>query len=171
MTSFNKNTTLRQTSINLRFLLLSALLFAACSKDHIPVVTEWIDLSSKQEAELEKTFRTTGKGVGSVNWWAGGYLWQGGSFTIELIDVKKKQAILKKVYAYGDSTTGKSEEPRFHWWHAEEKDRIILAAGRVYQMKLKTVGVAQPGAGWGLWLYPIGGTPLRHESPNRSRTP
>jgi hypothetical protein len=169
MTVQINKTTPRQTPIKLLHLLFlfSALLFNACSTDKIPVVTEWIDLSSKQEAELERTFKTAGKGVGSVSWWAGGYLWGGGSFTVELIDVRKKQVILKKVYAYGDSTTGKSEQPRFFWWHAEEKDRIILEAGRVYQMKLKTVGVAQPGAGWGLWLYPIGGTPQRRESPIR----
>lgn len=136
-------------------------------RQEVPIADKWIELKSKQDAELERTFKTVGKGVGPVTWWAGGYLWEGGSFEIALIDVRKNKVILQKTYRYGDTQTGNSEMPLFKWWHAEEKDRILLQAGRVYRMTLKTRNLAQPGAGWGLWLYPIGEEPKRHEPPKR----
>ncbi|RPH99098.1 MAG: hypothetical protein EHM72_12115 [Calditrichaeota bacterium] len=139
------------------------LLLLSCSREQAPVVREWIELKTKETTQLEKKFKTAGQGVGQVSWWAGGYIYAGGSFSIELIDVKKRQTILKKEYRYGDVTSGKSEAPRFHWWHAEEKDRIILQAGRVYKMTLKTTNLGQPGAGWGMWLYTIGEEPKRNQ--------
>ena len=152
---------------NFLFLLICTFLLLTCSREKVPVVTEWIGLETKQDTTLEKVFRTAGKGASPVTWWAGGYTYAGGSFMIELIDMKRDESILKKVYRYGDTTTGNDEKPRFHWWHSEEKDRIILQANRVYKMKLWTDGLAQPGAGWGLWLYPIGDPPKRQESPER----
>ncbi len=130
-------------------------------------MTEWIGLKTTENTTLEKRFKTAGQGVGKVTWWAGGYTYAGGSFTIELIDMKTKKSVLKKVYEYGDLSTGNDEKPKFHWWHSEEKDRTILQADRVYKMKLSSTNLAQPGAGWGLWLYRIGETPRRHESPER----
>ncbi len=143
------------------------LLLLSCSKQKVPVVTEWIGLQTKQDTTLTKLFKTAGDGVGPVSWWAGGYTYGGGSFEIELIDVKAKESVLKQVYRYGDASTGNDEKPRFHWWHSEAKDRILLQADRVYKMTLRTKGLAQPGAGWGLWLYEIGQTPQRQESPER----
>ncbi len=141
-------------------------LASRCSRQDAPVVTEWIGISSKEQASVEKLFKTAGKGVGMVTWWAGGYTWPGGLFAIELVDVKKNKTLLKKTYAYGDTTSGNDELPRFKWWHSEEKDRIILQANRVYKMKLTTINVAQPGAGWGLWLYEIGTPPKRRAKPD-----
>lgn len=136
-----------------------------CSKLDAPVATAWIDLSTKNGMQTEKLFKTAGKGVGLVSWWAGGYTWPQGSFSIELIDMKKNKALLQKTYAFGDSTHGSDELPRFKWWHSEEKDRIILEANHVYKMTLTAVNVAQPGAGWGLWLYEIGAPPKKRVNP------
>ena len=145
------------------FILLPAFIaLISCDKEKPPAATEWIGLQTKSNAPLEKTFRTTGKGVGMVTWWAGGYTWHGGRFTVELLDVKQKETILKKVYVYGDRETGNDELPKFKWWHSEEKDRIILTANTVYKMRIQGRGLAQPGAGWGLWLYKIGDEPTRH---------
>lgn len=146
------------------FVLATLFSLIACS-DPTPIATEWTQLKAKEDSEQQLTFRTAGHGQGPVSWWAGGYLWEGGSFTVELIDVRAKKAVLSKVYHYGDAATGNIDAPLFQWWHAEEKAQIILKAGRVYRMKLKTKNLAQPGAGWGLWLYPIGETPRRRESP------
>lgn len=148
-----------------RSVVLATVFFIIACSDPTPVATRWTQLKSKENGVQQLTFRTAGKGTGPVSWWAGGYLWQGGSFAIELIDVRKKEVILHKVYRYGDERTGNIDAPRFQWWHAEEKDQITLKGGRVYQMKLQTENLAQPGAGWGLWLYPIGAKPQRHESP------
>jgi len=149
-----------------KHLLIIAILLSfivRCDKDRTEVVTEWIGIETKKNVALEKTFKTAGKGSGPVTWWAGGYTWEGGFFAVELIDVKNEKTILKKVYAYGDTTSGNDEKPRFQWWHSEEKNRILLTANRVYKMKLQTWNIAQPGAGWGLWLYEIGSPPRRHE--------
>ena len=143
------------------FLAIAALMIARCGTIDAPVTTEWIDLSSKDGMQAEKLFKTAGKGVGLVSWWAGGYTWPQGAFRIELIDVKKNKPLLQKTYAYGDTTNGSDELPRFKWWHSEEKDRIILQANRVYKMTFTAVNLAQPGAGWGLWLYEIGTPPKR----------
>ncbi len=146
-------------------IFLAALVLVSCDRIDAPITTEWIDLSSKEGMEAEKLFKTAGKGVGMVSWWAGGYTWQGGWFEISLIDVKKNKTLLQKTYAYGDTLTGSDELPRFKWWHSEEKDRIILEANRVYKMTFKGSNLAQPGAGWGLWLYEIGTTPKRRLDP------
>ncbi len=165
------NRTAHNPSPTLLILLLwagiSAAVFTRCGREKPPIADKWTELKARQDTSLTRTFHTVGKGAGPVTWWAGGYLWDGGSFTIELIDVRRNQVILKRRYSHGDTTSGHSELPLFKWWHAEEKDRIILQAGRTYRMTLKTENVAQPGAGWGLWLYPIGERPLRHESPKR----
>jgi hypothetical protein len=101
-------------------------------------------------------FKTGGKGESGVSWWAGGYTWPGGYFIIELIDVKRDETLIRKAYQYGDEETGNDELPRFKWWHSEEIDRITLKANRVYRIKIRGQGLAQPGAGFGLWLYEIG---------------
>lgn len=136
--------------------ILLCLIVMSCQKSRVPVVTEWIGLQTKETIPLEKEFRTAGTGVGAVSWWAGGYTWSGGYFIIELVDVKNGETVVRKLYRYGDTETGNNELPKFKWWHSEEKGRIILAANRVYKMKLRAGGLAQPGAGWGLWLYKIG---------------
>jgi hypothetical protein len=145
--------------------LFLILLFSQCSREQTPVVTEWIDVSTKEGMSVEKVFKTSGKGVGMVSWWAGGYTWQGGYFKIELFDVKKDEPMLQKLYAFGDTLSGNNELPKFKWWHSEEKDRIILESNRVYKMTLTAVNVAQPGAGWGMWLYEIGTPPKRRADP------
>ena len=147
--------------------LLLILFFVACNNVDAPVVTEWIELSTKEGENVEKVFKTAGKGVGMVSWWAGGYTWPGGYFEIALIDVKKNEPLLQKTYAFGDSTTGNDELPRFKWWHSEERDRIILEANRVYKMTFKAENIAQPGAGWGMWLYEIGTPPKRRADPKK----
>lgn len=146
-------------------LAIQMILLCSCQKDDTPVVTSWVGLQTKGNGAIEKIFKAKGRGVGPVTWWAGGYTWPGGSFVIELVDVKKDETTFRKIYRYGDVETGDDELPRFKWWHSEEKERIILAANRVYKMKLQAQGLAQPGAGWGLWLYEIGlEEPKRRES-------
>ena len=145
--------------------LILVVILVACSTVDAPIVTEWIDISTKEGRSVEKMFKTAGKGVGMVSWWAGGYSWPGGYFIISLIDVKKDKVLLEKVYAYGDTLSGNDELPRFKWWHSEEKDRIILEANRVYKMTFNAANLAQPGAGWGLWLYEIGSPPKRRDDP------
>jgi|GEM_PF-7064179 len=136
------------------FLLLTE--HFSCSDSDVPVATSWVGLKTKKEETVEKLFRTAGKGVDEVKWWAGGYLWQNGYFLIELVDVKKNKTVFRKEFLYGDEKTGSSEEPRFHWWHSEAQGKIILSANRIYKMKLTVRRPAQPGAGWGLWLYRLG---------------
>ncbi|RQW04508.1 hypothetical protein EH222_11110 [candidate division KSB1 bacterium] len=145
-------------------LAIQMILLCSCQKDDTLIVTSWIGLQTKENGTIEKMLKTKGDGVGPVTWWAGGYTWQGGYFIVELIDMKKNETVLHKVYRYGDSETGNDELPKFKWWHSEEKDRIILAANRAYKMKLQAQGLAQPGAGWGLWLYEIREEPKRRES-------
>lgn len=138
------------------FFVFTCFFVISCEKKDVPVVTEWIGLRVKDNVPVEKIFRTGGTGTADISWWAGGYTWPGGYFIIELVDVKKDKVVLNRVYQYGDEATGNDELPRFKWWHSEEKDRVELAANRVYIIKLRGQGLAQPGAGFGLWLYNIG---------------
>ena len=141
----------------LAVIFVIAVLFSfSCSESDIPVKSEWIGLRVKDSAPQELLFKTDGKGKANISWWAGGYTWPGGYFIIELIDVKKDEVLLRKTYQYGDKETGNDELPKFKWWHSEEKSRIEMKAKHVYKIKLWGQGLAQPGAGFGLWLYKIG---------------
>jgi len=138
-------------------LLVVMVIMTSCTKHaDIPVESDWIGLSTKQEVVLEKKFRTAGRGNGLVHWWAGGYLWANGGFTLQLFDEQKNKLILEKTFRYGDTDTGQDEKPKFQWWHSEQDGIIEMRGGRVYKMVLKSWGLAQPGAGWGLWLYEFG---------------
>ncbi len=137
-------------------LLLTLPLIFSCDSIDAPVKSEWVGLRVKDSTPQELLFKTDGKGKAEISWWTGGYTWPGGYFVIELIDVKKDEVLLRKTYQYGDKETGNDELPRFKWWHSEEKSRIEMKAGRVYKIKLRGQGLAQPGAGFGLWLYKIG---------------
>jgi len=156
---------MKKSSVFLLFVFF--IITVRCGKLDAPVATKWIDISTKDGMQAEKLFKTAGKGVGMVSWWAGGYTWPHGFFSIELIDVKKDKPVLQKIYAFGDTTNGSDELPRFKWWHSEEKERIVLEANHVYKMTLTAVNVAQPGAGWGLWLYEIGTPPKRRADPKK----
>ena len=140
----------------LLFLPIILLLILSCETIDAPVVSEWIGLRTKDDTPKETIFKTTGHGTANISWWAGGYTWPGGYFIAELIDVKMDKVILRRVYQYGDEATGNDELPRFKWWHSEEQDRVTMKANRVYKIKLRGQGLAQPGAGFGLWLYKIG---------------
>ncbi len=141
------------------------ILSVSCGEDHVPVVTSWVGLSVKDERPVEKIIQTTGKGEASVSWWAGGYLLKDGFYEIELIDLKKRKTVLHKKYLFGDDSSGRMDHPRFNWWHAEQKERVLLVADRKYKMTLRGEHLAQPGAGWGMWLYRIGDEPRRREDP------
>lgn len=142
---------------------VTILLIFSCEKIDAPVKSEWVGLRVKDNKPQELLFKTTGKGKADISWWAGGYTWPGGYFIFEVIDVKKDKVILRRVYQYGDKETGNDELPRFKWWHSEEKNRVSMRANRVYKIKLRGQGMAQPGAGCGLWLYTIGTEePKRH---------
>jgi len=138
-------------------MLIFGLLLCVCdsNKDMQPT-DNWIGLITKQNERIEKTFKAAGRGKGIVHWWAGGYTYRNGSFSLELIDAKSEKRLLYKYYQYGDKSTGSAETPKFHWWHSEESGQVTLKGGRVYRMILRTEGLAEPGAGWGMWLYEIG---------------
>lgn len=138
------------------FLIVTLLFILSCDIIDAPVKSEWVGLRVKDEIPKEFLFKTTGKGKADIGWWAGGYTWPGGYFIIELVDIKKDNVILRRTYHYGDQATGSDELPRFKWWHSEEQARITMRANRVYKIKLRGQGLAQPGAGFGLWLYNIG---------------
>jgi len=142
--------------VSLYLLLISMQLFLSCEKSNVPVMSEWVGLRVKDSTPLEKEFRTDGKGKASIGWWAGGYTWPGGYFIIELVDVKSNKVILQQTYQYGDKATGNDEWPKFKWWHSEQQGRVDLKAKRIYKIKIHGQGLAQPGAGFGLWLYKIG---------------
>jgi hypothetical protein len=40
-----------------------------------------------------------------------------------------------------------------------------MYANRNYKLKIWGTGLAEPGAGWGMWLYRFGEKPQRKESP------
>ncbi|MBN2092571.1 hypothetical protein JW964_23315 [candidate division KSB1 bacterium] len=153
------------------FIILLVLLFSLfliyCTKEKIPETTTWIGLKIKQQNAVEKLIRTTGNGKEEIYWWAGGYMDENGSFGFELIDMKSKKSVIRKIYRYGDEKTGKKDNPRFDWWHAEQKDKITMYANRNYKMKIWGKNLAKPGAGWGMWLYRFGEKPQAKESPTR----
>jgi hypothetical protein len=151
----------------LLFLCLTPALLYHCHKEKVPEVVEWIGIQMKGNQEAEKSFRTVGTGEAKVTWWAGGYTYRGGFFQVELIEKKTEKMIFSRTYSYGDTTTGKSEEPRFYWWHSEQKGAFSLKAGMTYTMRIKGTNQAEPGSGWGMWLYRFGEKPKRRESPKR----
>jgi hypothetical protein len=149
------------------FLCVAPLLLSHCQKEKVPEVAEWIGIQIKGNQEAEKSFKTVGTGEAKVTWWAGAYTYRGGSFRVELIEKKTQKKLFTRTYIYGDTTTGKSEDPRFYWWHSEQKGTFLLKAGQTYTMKIKGINLAEPGGGWGMWLYRFGEKPQRRESPRR----
>ena len=149
------------------FLAIVPILLSHCQKEEVPQVSEWIGIQIKGDQQAEKSFKTVGTGEEKVTWWAGGYTYHGGSFRVELIERKTKKTIFTRTYAYGDTTTGTSEEPRFYWWHSEQKGAFLLKAGETYTMMIKGTNLAEPGVGWGMWLYRFGEEPQRREAPQR----
>ncbi|MEE4312834.1 MAG: hypothetical protein V2J62_13305 [candidate division KSB1 bacterium] len=154
--------------MNKTLIIVSILIIALahCSQEQIPESTTWTGLSAKDDTVMEKVFRTAGVGSADISWWAGGYIYPGGYFEIRIIDLKTEEEILKKIYRYGDEATGSKDNPRFQWWHAEEKGRISMRANRAYKMKLWGENLGEPGIGWGLWLYKFGETPRRRQHPD-----
>ena len=91
------------------------------------------------------------------------------SFEILLQDENSGEILLKKRYAYGDSSTGYAEKAVFGWWHAEATDSVLLEAHHTYRMKIWGENMGDVGCGWGLWLYELGKTPKRHQTPPKQK--